>query len=157
MRGNAPTIQTVPSWKEEAMNRDVAEIIRNQTPICLGPDATLRDACATMRDKRIGAILVTDPTGQLIGIITGRDMVRCGAEDVDFGSTPIARAMTPNPDTMPLGSTAIDALRLMRDGGYRHMPIMQDSRPVGIVSRGDFRGLEHDRLDVETGFWERIA
>ncbi|HWA81648.1 MAG TPA: CBS domain-containing protein [Acetobacteraceae bacterium] len=57
---------------------------------------------------------------------------------------------------MPPGSTAIDALRLMQDGGFRHMPVVADGVVVGIVSRGDFRGLELDRLDEETGIWERI-
>jgi CBS domain-containing protein len=45
----------------------------------------------------------------------------------------------------------------MRDGGFRHVPVVEHEVVVGLVSRGDFRGLEHDRLDVETGLWERIA
>ena len=57
---------------------------------------------------------------------------------------------------MAPGSTAIEALRLMRDGGYRHLPVVEGERIVGVVSRGDFRGLERDRLDEETGIWERI-
>jgi hypothetical protein len=42
----------------------------------------------------------------------------------------------------------------MQDGGYRHLPIVDDRRIVGIVSAGDFKGLERARLDDETGFWE---
>jgi CBS domain-containing protein len=61
------------------------------------------------------------------------------------------------PVTMPPGRTAIEALRQMRDDGVRHVPVVEQQVVVGIVSRGDFRGLEHDRLDVETGFCERIA
>jgi predicted transcriptional regulator len=57
---------------------------------------------------------------------------------------------------MPPGRTAIEALRLMRDGGFRHVPVVEDDVVIGVVSRGDFRGLECDRLDVETGIWERI-
>jgi predicted transcriptional regulator len=49
---------------------------------------------------------------------------------------------------------AIDALRMMRDGGYRHVPIVERGTIVGIVSHGDFHGLERARLDEETGFWE---
>jgi hypothetical protein len=44
----------------------------------------------------------------------------------------------------------------MRDGGFRHVPVVHDGLVVGIVSRGDFRGLEQDRLDEETGIWERM-
>ena len=50
-----------------------------------------------------------------------------------------------------------DALRLMQDARCRHLPICEQGKVVGIVSWGDFRGLEHDRLDEETGLWERIA
>jgi hypothetical protein len=51
---------------------------------------------------------------------------------------------------------AIEVLRLMEDGRYRHMPIVENGKVVGIVSRYDFSGLELDRLDEETGLWERI-
>jgi CBS domain-containing protein len=65
--------------------------------------------------------------------------------------------MTPQPDAIPPGRTAIEALRLMSDGGYRHLPVVDDGKVVGVVSRGDFKGLELDRLDEETGIWERIS
>jgi predicted transcriptional regulator len=54
------------------------------------------------------------------------------------------------------GPSCIEALRLMRDGGFRHIPVVENGRVIGVVSRGDFRGLEQDRLDEETGIWERI-
>jgi hypothetical protein len=44
----------------------------------------------------------------------------------------------------------------MEDGRYRHVPIIDDGKVVGIVSRFDFNGIELDRLDEETGLWERI-
>ena len=65
--------------------------------------------------------------------------------------------MTTSPETLPPRSKAIDALRLMRDGGFRHLPVVEDGVVMGIVSRGDFQGLEQDRLDHETGIWERIG
>jgi CBS domain-containing protein len=57
---------------------------------------------------------------------------------------------------MPPGNTAIDALRLMEDGRYRHLPIVDDGKVVGIISRFDFSDLELDRLNEETGISERI-
>ena len=51
----------------------------------------------------------------------------------------------------------IEALRLMRDGGFRHVPVVHEGLVIGIVARGDFRGLEQDRLDEETGIWERLG
>jgi CBS domain-containing protein len=64
--------------------------------------------------------------------------------------------MTRDPTTMLSGKTATEALRLMEDGRYRHLPIVDDGKVVGIVSRFDSGGLELDRLDEETGLWERI-
>jgi CBS domain-containing protein len=110
-----------------------------------------------MRDRRIGAVLVTEGDHRLLGIFTGRDAVhRVLAEGKSAARTKLAEVMTRDPDTMPLGRTAIGALRLMEGGRYRHVPIVDGSKVVGIVSRLDFSGIELDRLDEETGLWERI-
>jgi CBS domain-containing protein len=132
------------------------EIIRNRRPVTMPGAATVREACAVMHKRKIGAVLVTDLKGFLAGIFTGRDLVRVVASGKDTGGVMLRTVMTKRPHTMPPGRTAIDALRMMRDGGFRHIPIVDDGKIVGIVSRGDFRGLEHDRLDVETGYWETI-
>jgi CBS domain-containing protein len=111
-----------------------------------------------MRDRRVGAVLVTEGDRELVGIFTGRDAVsRVLAEGKDPAATRLAEVMTYNPDTMTPSHSAIEALRLMQDARCRHLPIMHEGKVVGIVSRGDFRGLEQDRLDEETGLWERIA
>ncbi|MGE0221938.1 MAG: cyclic nucleotide-binding/CBS domain-containing protein [Acetobacteraceae bacterium] len=138
------------------MNREMTEIIRNQTPICMSPTASIHEACHEMHDRRIGAILVTDESNHLLGIFTGRDAVRCVAERKDPAATKLGDVMTQSPDVMPPRSTAIEALRLMRDGGFRHVPVVENGVVIGIVSRGDFRGLEKDRLDEETGLWEHM-
>jgi CBS domain-containing protein len=64
--------------------------------------------------------------------------------------------MTPDPQCMPPGRSAIEALRLMQDCGFRHIPITEGGRLLGIVSRGDFRGMEKARLDDETRMFERL-
>ena len=101
--------------------------------------------------------LVTEGDHRLLGIFTGRDAVhRVLAEGKSAARTKLAEVMTPEPNTMPPGKTAIEALRLMEDGRYRHVPVVDGGRVVGIVSRFDFSGIELDRLDEETGLWERI-
>jgi CBS domain-containing protein len=110
-----------------------------------------------MRDRHVGAVLVTADDRRLVGIFTGRDAVhRVLAEGKSAARTALFEVMTRDPTTMPPGKTAIEALRLMEDGRYRHLPIVDDGKVVGIVSRFDFSGLELDRLDEETGLWERI-
>jgi CBS domain-containing protein len=138
-------------------NRRMSEIVSQQDPLTLPADATVWLACQCMRDRRVGAVLVTDSDRRLVGIFTGRDAVcRVLAEGRTPADTKLVEVMTPEPDTMPPGRTAIDALRLMQDGGYRHVPIVEQGRVAGVVSHGDFRGLEQARLDEETGLWERI-
>jgi CBS domain-containing protein len=136
------------------MNREMAEIIRNQTPICMPPSATVQDACKQMDAHRIGAVLVIDTDHHLVGIFTGRDCVRVMAHGEDGARAKLRDVMTHRPQSMPPESKAIEALRLMRDGGFRHVPVVEDGKVIGIVSRGDFRGLEQDRLDVEVALWE---
>jgi CBS domain-containing protein len=110
-----------------------------------------------MREHRVGAVVVTEGDHRLLGIFTARDAVhRVLAEGKSAARTKLAEVMTRDPDTMPPRTTAIEALRLMEDGRYRHVPIVDAGRVVGIVSRFDFNGIELDRLDEETGLWERI-
>lgn len=137
--------------------RNMVDMVRDQNPLVLPPETTVQEACRKMRERRAGAVLVTRPGRALVGIFTGRDAVcRVLAEGRDAATTRLADVMTPDPDTLPPGKTAIDALRLMQDGGFRHIPIVEDGRVIGVVSRGDFKGVEIDRLDEETGLWERI-
>ena len=137
--------------------RKMADMVRNQDPVTLPPDATVKDACQRMRDRRIGAVLIIEADRRLVGIFTGRDAVhRVLAEGKNAARTILAEVMTRDPDTMPPGNRAIEALRRMEDGRFRHLPIVDDGKVVGIVSRFDFSGIELDRLDEETGLWERI-
>jgi CBS domain-containing protein len=137
--------------------RKMSDIVRDQDPVVLPPSTTVRDACRQMRDRRVGAVLVAEADRRLVGIFTGRDAVhRVLAEGKSAARTRLFEVMTSDPIAMPPGKTAIAALRLMQDGRYRHVPIVDQGRVDGIVSRFDFSGLELDRLDEETGLWERI-
>ena len=137
--------------------RKMSDIVSNQDPVTLRPNATVREACQCMRDRRVGAILVTESDRRLLGIFTGRDAVhRVLADGKSAARTQLAEVMTRDPTTIPPGKTAIEALRLMQDGRYRHVPIVDGDKVVGIVSRYDFSGIELDRLDEETGLWERL-
>lgn len=137
--------------------RPMHEIITRRRPVTLPPEATVQEACQAMRQHRIGAVLVTDPAGALVGIFTGRDAIgRMLAEARDPGVTRLFEVMTREPAVMAPQCRAIEALRLMRDGGFRHLPVVADGRLLGIVSRGDFAGDEHARLEAESALWERL-
>ncbi|HKT20989.1 MAG TPA: CBS domain-containing protein [Stellaceae bacterium] len=136
--------------------RHLSDIVRYQHPLVLPPSATVRHACQRMRQRKVGAVLVADQDGRLLGIFTGRDAIgRVLADGRDPEKTAISEVMTANPRTVPPGHSAIDALRVMFDVGCRHIPIVDNERIVGVVSKADFLGLELDRLDEETGVWDR--
>ncbi|WP_135467591.1 CBS domain-containing protein [Crenalkalicoccus roseus] len=138
-------------------NRPMQEIIVRRTPVTLPPDATVQQACQRMRDSRIGAVLVTDAAGRLLGIFTGRDAIcRMLAEGRDPARTRLGEVMTPRPECLGPRARAIEALRLMRDCGFRHVPVVDGERLLGIVSRGDFQGTEQARLEEESHLWERL-
>ncbi|HVZ08150.1 cyclic nucleotide-binding/CBS domain-containing protein [Rhodopila sp.] len=133
----------------------MSEIIRRQRPVTLPISATVQQACQLMRERKIGAILVTGGGDQLVGIFTGRDAVgRVLAEALDPATTLLGVVMTGQPDTLGPFVKANEAQRMMRDGGYRHLPVVEGNKIIGIVSQGDFNGLERARHDEETGYWE---
>ena len=109
-----------------------------------------------MWERRSGSVLVVDDQHRLIGIFTGRDAVRALAEGKNAEIVTLAHAMTPNPVTLTPESRAIDALREMSNRGFRHLPIVENGRIWGVVSRNDFMGMEIDRLDEEDHLWETI-
>jgi CBS domain-containing protein len=138
------------------VNRPMSEIVQGQKLLILPPNATVQEACKHMHARRIGAVVVTDECRRLLGIFTGRDAVRCLAESLDPITTELQSAMTRNPHSLEPKAKAIEALQLMRDAGFRHIPVVRDGAVIGIVSREDFRGLERDRLEQEIALWERI-
>lgn len=138
-------------------NRNLAFIVKDQHPLTLTADHTVQQACQRMAQRHVGAVLVTDKKHHLTGIFTGRDAVRALAEGKNAATTTLAETMTPNPHTISPDQTAIAALRAMNDGGFRHLPVVADGKIVGIVSRGDFKGLELDLFEDEVNLWERIG
>lgn len=138
--------------------RPIADMVHDKNPVTLPETATVQSACQRMRDRHVGAVLVTDKRHRLVGIFTGRDAVtKMLAEGRNGATTQLIDVMTAKPSTLPPTMTSVDALRLMQDGGFRHVPVVEeDGHIVSVISRGDFRGLEQARLDEETGLLERI-
>jgi len=134
----------------------IPDVVRDQELLQLPATATVREAARQMRTRRVGAVLVVSGD-RLEGIFTERDMVnRVVAEGLDPDQAQLAEVMTANPDTIGPNDQALEALRRMQDGGYRHLPVVENGRLVGIVSRRDFGGDEKARLDSETKLWERV-
>ena len=137
--------------------RIIPDVICEQQVANVTGRATVQQTAKLMQKHNVGAVPVIED-GALKGILTVNDVTyRVVAKELDPAKTHVSQIMTPDPDTVSPDTTAIEALRLMQDGGYRHIPVVDGGRVLGIVSRRDFFGVEKARLDDETSLWERIA
>jgi CBS domain-containing protein len=137
-------------------DRSMGDLVKDQQPLAMPPETTLAEACAAMHARRVGAVLVVEEGDRLVGIFTGRDALRSLAEAHDAKATTLSQVMTRDPTTLHPRHGAMEALRLLDDAGFRHLPICEEGRVRGIVSRYDFRAREHARLDEESGYFERM-
>lgn len=104
--------------------------------LSLPPTATVAEAATMMGERRIGSALVMEDD-RLVGIFTERDIVRALGQDFGAAERPVGEWMTPDPITVPPGTPADRALKTMLDGGFRHLPVTEGDRVVGIVSIRD--------------------
>ncbi len=126
--------------------RIVPDLVRDQTLASLPPSATVHDAAQVMTERNVGAVLVA-VDGRLQGIFTERDVLaRVVAAGLDPDETDLRAVMTPNPDTIAPHDTARDALRRMTERGYRHLPVLDGARMVGIVSIRDLYAAANSEL-----------
>ena len=95
---------------------------------------TVREAAKLMKTKRYGAVLVTEGD-ELLGIFTERDAIfRVIAVGLDPDATPLADVMTKDPTTITPDKTFGHAMLMMHEGGFRHVPVVEDGKLVGMVS-----------------------
>jgi CBS domain-containing protein len=88
--------------------------------------------------------------GRVAGIFTERDaLFRVLAEGLDADSTPVAQVMTADLFTVPADTSMMVALHHMHDGGFRHVPVVEGGRPLGVVSLRDALGVELTRFTHE--------
>ena len=96
---------------------------------------SVRKAAKLMAKCKMSAVMVVGTDGRLIGIFTERDAVhRVIAQKLDPDRTRLADVMTPDPKTVVPRETFGYALLQMHEQGFRHMPVVEDGRPVGMVS-----------------------
>lgn len=100
------------------------------------PSTTVAEAATMMGERRVGSALVMEDD-RLSGIFTERDIVRALGQDFGAAERPVSEWMTPDPTTVPPGTPAGEALKTMLDGGFRHLPVADGDRVLGIVSIRD--------------------
>ncbi len=111
---------------------------KGENIVCIEPTADLAAAAKLLSTHRIGALVVLDGDGRLVGILSERDIVRTMA---DVGSTvlqlPVAQVMTRNVSTCDVNDSISSVMDRMTKGKFRHMPVLDNDRLAGLVSIGD--------------------
>ena len=135
-------------------NRTLRKMVEQQKVLTAAPPSTsVREAARLMKQTHVGALLVVEH-GHLVGIFTERDALdRVLAEGLNPETTSLATVMTHNPTTIHPDQPFVAALHLMYEHGFRHVPVAEHGRPLGMVSARD--ALELEAAEFETTLHQR--
>ena len=127
----------------------VPHAVSEQSLATLEPGATIVEAARMMAYLRIGALMVVEGE-KLVGIFSERDaLTRVLAKELDPATTTLADVMTPDPITIAPDATVQQALDIMAAKGFRHLPVIEDTRIVAIVSIRDLYRSIKEQMDAD--------
>ena len=140
--------------------RPIRSVIERKTKgMVLAPAATTVSHAAQMMQKaNLGALMVVDGDGKLTGIFTERDaLFRVLAPGRDPTKTKLSQVMTKNPRTVAPEKPFGYALHMMYEAGFRHVPVVEKGRPVGMVTARDALGPELKEFESDIELREHIG
>jgi len=115
------------------MAKTVADLmVRNV--LTVEPSDTIGEAAEKMDAANVGAVVVVEDMVRIVGIVTERDLLRAVAARARAAEARVRQWMTPDPVTIDPDTPIEEAARVMFDNNFRHLPVVQDGRPLGIVS-----------------------
>lgn len=115
-------------------DQPIRNIMEKKKFLTAPPETTVSAAAKLMAHKNVGAVLVVE-NERLVGIFSERDVVfRVIAQGLEAKTTTLTEVMTAAPKTLEPGKTYGHALLLMQENGFRHVPVVENGRPIGIVS-----------------------
>jgi CBS domain-containing protein len=119
--------------------RTVLQSMSRRDVLSLGPLASVRDAACAMTRANCGSVLIIDGAGAMQGILTERDlMTRVLAKGLDADATPVTQVMTRNPRCVAPETKVADAVLIMIERGFRHLPVLgEGGRVLGVFSARD--------------------
>ncbi len=128
----------------------VKNVMERKKRLVAPPETSVAKAAKLMVQKNVGAVMVVKGK-RLVGIFTERDAVfRVVAAGLDPATTSIGEVMTPDPVTVSPEEIFGRALLAMHDGGFRHVPVVDNGEPVGIVSSRSALDPEMEEFTAET-------
>jgi CBS domain-containing protein len=137
--------------------RTVFQSISRKHVLCLGPQASVREAAGVMTRANCGSVLIMEPPDILLGILTERDlMTRVLARGLDPERTPVREVMTPSPICVAPETPVSDAVVLMLERGFRHLPLVKGSKILGVFSVRDALPRELGTAMSQTEFNEQV-
>lgn len=117
--------------------------------VTIRPEQTIREAIALLSKHNIGALVAVDEAGQPVGILSERDITRALARDEHVFGQPVAELMTKNVITgVPQDDLRVVAYT-MTEKRFRHLPILDKGKLVGIISIGDVVKAQRDQYEGE--------
>lgn len=133
------------------MPRTIRTIIEVQEILSASANTTVLQAARLMKQRKVGAVMVIEDS-RLVGIFTERDaLFRVVADGRDAANTVLREVMTRSPQTLHPDRSFADALHLMHAGDFRHVPVVEEHRPLGMISARDALGPE-----LEDFFFEML-
>jgi CBS domain-containing protein len=115
------------------MAKTVADLmVRNV--LTVEPSDTIGEAAEKMDEANVGAVVVVEDMVRIVGIVTERDLLRAVAARARAAEARVRQWMTPDPVTIEPDTPIEQAAQVMFDNNFRHLPVVQDGRPLGIVS-----------------------
>lgn len=138
--------------------RTVFQSISQRRVLSLGPQATVREAAGVMTRANCGSVLIMEPPDALLGIVTERDlMTRVLARGLDPEATTVRAVMTPHPICVPPETRVSDAVVIMIERGFRHLPIIgPHAKILGVFSVRDALPREIGTALSQSEFNEQI-
>jgi CBS domain-containing protein len=130
--------------KEDLMKISRILATKGSSIVTIPPDLTVREAIALLLDHNIGSLPVVEGAGKLIGIITERDIIRALAKDETIFADPVEQFMTRDVITGLPQDDLESVANTMTEQRFRHLPIMEGNKLVGIVSIGDVVKAQRD-------------
>jgi CBS domain-containing protein len=131
---------------EAQLHQNTLGALCRRPPISVTPDTPLRQALQIMDDRRVGSILIVQPSGQLVGILTRYDLLkRVVLAEIDL-NVPVCEVMTSSLKTLDAQDTIEAAASLMMQASIRHVPVLDNGALVGLVSERDLFGFQRFSL-----------
>jgi CBS domain-containing protein len=131
----------------------VANILKSKGSVAvetIGPDATVQDAAARLAEKRFGSLVVSDDGSTALGILSERDIVReIGRRGNAVLDERVDTIMTKKIVTCGRSDKAVAVLSTMTENRFRHMPVVEDGRMVGLITLGDVVKYRLEELAME--------